>query len=625
MGFRYRAGVCALALITGFAALQFEPAVIRDLVVEKAGQRIAVGAVKVPLWSAAFAQGADSFSLDNVSFSFGGARYEAKRIELSGAASARADIEALLSSSSSEPLADRLARISVKQVRIPEVKLTQQANGHAVTVTYSNVTLSDIVKGKIASTTVEAMAMDQKGPEADLVASFGRASISDFDLPAFARLYETKAVSSSDALVPIHGPFSIEKTELRDVKDQIGFKIARISGRDFMARPTLDSWTGTSALMERLAGKPDLSEVEQKQLMTSIADLLGAFNIAYAEAAGIEFTVPKKDKNKPSSVPGRIERIAYTGATGSEAAQVRMEGFSVNDQDMHVKFGSISLTGFSFEPTLNGLKALQDKSLDNLDQADMRTLIPTVGTLRMSDVDIDGPSDKEEDGKPGRIVVTLKGLELTADKPVNGIPTNIRYEARDVAMTLPSGGSDKFIADLLGPDFKNPTSSFLLEATWNESTNEIVLKQISGETKGLGRFSLTGVIGSATKDLFSTDEATAAAAVIGLKAKSANLVVEDNGVFDRYLAETAKKQKIKPETLRKLYADAAPLVLASLIGDSEQTSALARAIASFIAKPGKLTVDATPKNPSGFGFMDVALAPKPADAIQKLNIKAKVE
>ncbi|MBA1156759.1 hypothetical protein [Microvirga mediterraneensis] len=624
MGLRYRAGVCALALVAGSAALQFEPTVIRNLVVDNGGHRISVGAVKVPLWSAAFAQSADSFALENVSFSFGGARYEAKRIEVSGSASSRADIEALFSSSASEPLAGRLARVSAKKIVLPEVKLTQQSNGRTVTVTYSNVTLSDIVKGKIASTTVEAMAMDEKGPEVDLVGSFGRAAISDFDLPAFARLYETKAASTSDPMALIHGQFSIEKTELRAAKEQVGFKIARISGRDFMARPTLDSWTGTSALLERLGNKADLSDAEQKQLMTSIADLLGAFNIASAEAAGIEFAVPKKDKSKQPSAAGRIERIAYTGAIGSAAASVRMEGFAVSDQDMHIKFGGISLTGFSFESTLNGLKTLQDKSLDDLDQADMRPLIPTLGTLRVSDVDIDGPSD-EEGGKPGRIVITMKGLELTADKPLNGFPTNVRFETRDVAMKLPSGGSDELIAGLLGPGSEKLTSSFLLDASWNESTNEILLKQVAGEAKGMGRFSLTGVIGSANKDLFSTDEATAAAALIAMKAKSASLVVEDNGLFDRYLAETAKKQKTKPDTLRKLYADAAPLVLTSMAGSSEQTSTLARAIASFIAKPGKLMIEATSKSPSGFGFMDVALAAKPADAIQKLNITAKVE
>ena len=90
MGLRYRAGVAALALLAGSTALSFEPAVLHDLVIETSGQRITIGAVKVPLWSAAFAQSADSFNLDTVTFTFGTTTYEAKRIEFSGISTPRA-------------------------------------------------------------------------------------------------------------------------------------------------------------------------------------------------------------------------------------------------------------------------------------------------------------------------------------------------------------------------------------------------------------------------------------------------------------------------------------------------------------------------------------------------------
>jgi hypothetical protein len=112
MRLRYRTSVCALALIAGSAAMQLEPAVVRDLVFDHNGQHIAVGAVRVPLWSAAWAQSPDVFSLENVSFTFGSVSYEAKRIEFSGVTSSRAEIEALFSSASSEPMAIRLARIN---------------------------------------------------------------------------------------------------------------------------------------------------------------------------------------------------------------------------------------------------------------------------------------------------------------------------------------------------------------------------------------------------------------------------------------------------------------------------------------------------------------------------------
>ena len=109
----HRCGVCALALVAGAAALQFEPTAVRNLVFENGGQRLTVGAVKVPLWSAAFAQSADSFSLENVSFTFAGATYDIKRVDLSGVTSTRAEIEALVSSSSSEAMMRRRCSTSL--------------------------------------------------------------------------------------------------------------------------------------------------------------------------------------------------------------------------------------------------------------------------------------------------------------------------------------------------------------------------------------------------------------------------------------------------------------------------------------------------------------------------------
>src|SRR3712207_2014358 len=151
MGLLQRSGLCALALIAGGAALRFEPAAVRNLVIEEGGQRFAVGAVRVPLWSAAFAQTADSFSLENVSFTFGGTNYEIKRIDLSGVTSTRAGIEALFSSASGEPLMSRLTKINAKQITIPSARATQKIGNETHSVEYRNVVLSDIAAGRIAS------------------------------------------------------------------------------------------------------------------------------------------------------------------------------------------------------------------------------------------------------------------------------------------------------------------------------------------------------------------------------------------------------------------------------------------------------------------------------------------
>lgn len=627
MRLRYRAGVCALALMAGSAALQLEPAVVRNLVSGHGNQHVSVGAIRVPLWSAAFAQSAESFSLDNVRFTWGDFTYEAKRIDFSGVTVSRSEIESLFSSAS-EPFADRLTRISARQVTSPEVKVTQKLGKETQTIFYRNVSLNDVVQGQIARSTIGAMAVEMTGAKGNTLFSYGQTTISNLNTPAFVRLYETKDDSGSAPMTRIYSAFTIENLDMVDNGENVSVQVARLSGRDVMARPTKDSWGSAMAFLTEMGGKDTLSSEEGSRLTTAVVDVIGAFDIGFMEAADIQIkATPKKApaaKDQKSSATGRINRIAYTGATESQPADIRLEGIEAGDQDGRAKVGSISLTGFSLAPTLNGLKALQGKPLEELDQEALRTLIPTLGTLRLSGVDVDVPN-KSNEKTTERVNFTLKDFEVTADKPLNGLPTNIRIEQRNLVIALPSNSTDDLVKELVALGYKTLDSSFLVAATWNEAANEIALKEVSVQGQDMGTLSLTGTIGNVTKDLFSPDEATAAAALIGAKAKSADVIVEDKGLLGRYLANAAKEQKTTPEALRTIYASAAPFVVSSMMGNSEQAKTLGQAIGRFIAKPGKLTLNAQPKNPSGFGVMDAMLASDPKEALAKLNISAKAE
>jgi hypothetical protein len=619
MGLLHRCGVCALALAAGAAALQFEPAAFRNLVFENGGQRLTVGAVKVPLWSAAFAQAAESFSLENVSFTFGGATYDIKRVDLSGVTSTRAEIEALLSSGSSEPMMRRLARINAKRISIPEAVVRQQVGTNTHIVSYRNTVVTDIVEGRIASMTVESTTMDAKSDDATLRISSGRSTVTDMDTRALANLYETKAENASAPLTRIYGAFSVDNMDITESKEGTNFKIARLSGRDFLARPIKDSWSGAGELLREFGQKDKLAPDEIRRFVALYTDLVGAFDIGLIEATGIEI----KPNGKDSS--GRIGRIAYTGSTGSQPADFRWEGMDFSGKDNRVKIAAVSLTGFSIAPTLEGLKGLQGKTPDQFDQATIRSLIPTLGTLRISGMDLDVLDDKATGDKPERVRFTVRDYAVTADKPVNGIPTNIRVEQSNVAFKLPQNSDEPLVKEIAGLGYTTVDASSLIAATWNEAANEIALKEASVQAQDMGRVSLTGLIGNATRDLFSADNGTALAAAVGAKAKSVDLVIEDKGLLSRYLAKAAKEQKTSPDSLRRIYAGAAPTVIASLIGDSEQARTLGQAVSRFIAQPGKLTINAQPKNPSGFGVMDLMLASDPKDILPKLNITAKAE
>ncbi len=627
MKFRHRAGVCALALMAGMAVLQVEPAVIRNLSFETAAGRVTIGAVKAPLWSAAFAQAADSFSLENVSFTWTSATYELKSVNLSGVTSSRAEIEALFAAGSNEPMATRFARINAKRIEIPEIKVKVTLPSETQTTTYRNVVMTDIVGGRVASLTAEAVGAEISDKDVTLLTSVGKSSVNDLDLGALANIYESKAKTPSDPLVRIHGAFTAQNLELADTKGLIGFKLARIDGSDFHARPTLDSWAGTEAVLSDLSSKDTLTDEETSRLFTLLADAFSAFQIGQVEATGMEIKnlIPNGEPKSAPPSTGRIQRMAYASGSGQQPANLRIEGFEVVEDKSVVKIGTMALTGFSIAPTLEGLKNLQGRKVEELDSATLRTLIPTLGTLRLSGIDIDALSKPENGKQPERTKATIEDFAVTADKPMNGIPTNFRIEQRNATFALPADSSDELVQQLAALGYKSLTSSFTLAADWNEAASEIRLSEVSLQGQEIGRVSLNGLIGNVKKDLFTMDQATAAAAAIDLTAKEALIVVEDEGLLDRYLTQAAKDQKTKPDTLRKLYAGAAPLVLSSMLGNSEQVSTLAEAVSKFIAKPGKLTIEATPKNPSGFGFMDAVLAAEPADALEKLNISAKAE
>jgi len=623
MKFRYRTGIGLLALMVGTAALQIEPAVIRNLSLETASGSVRIGAVKVPLWSTAWAQSAGSFSLENVSFTFGKSTYELKRVDLSGVASSRAEIEALFASGASEPMAARLARINVRQIAIPEVTIkTRLRNGPGTTI-YRNAVLSDVVAGRIGSATFETASLETSNKGVTVRATSGKGSAHDVDLGALANLYEMKAKTASEPMTRIYGDFAIENMDVSDSENIVGVKVARVSGRDFLARPTPDSWSSTETVLSELDGKEKLSPEESKRVLNMVADMLDAFQIGQIEMTGIEFRNPLKNAGNAAAPSGRIQRIAYAGASGQQPSDMRMEGFEVVDDDSKVKIGSLSLTGFSIAPTLEGLRALRDKSLEDLGAAEARSLIPTLGTLRVTDLDVDAPAADE---KPGdRVRMTMGLLEVTADRPRNGIPTNIRFEQRNTSLKFDENSTEELAQQLRALGYKSLDASTVLAATWDEASSEIVIKEFSADAKDMGSVRMTGLIGNAGPDLFSTDEGTAAAALLGAKAKSASIVVENWGLLDRFLDMTAKENGTTPASLREMYSGATPLVLASMIGDSEQSRTLGKAIASFIKKPGRLTIEAQPKSPSGFGIMDAMLASDPKALLAKLKISAKAE
>jgi hypothetical protein len=628
----HRSGII-LAFGAGLAALQLEPAVIGGIVFDHGAGRLSVGSARVPLWSAAWAQTPDTLALENVKFTFGSTSYEAKRIEFSGLTSTRADIDALLASGS-EPFATRLTRINARQITIPELKLTQKLGPETSSGVYKNIVLTDIVQGRVGQTMAETAAIDVTEGKDRTSLTYGRMSIADLDLKTLATVYETKAETVSDALTKVHGAFSIDDLGLVDGKG-LKLKAARLSGRDFMARPTKDSWSGTAAFLAEIGQKKELSDEDHARMMPVAADMLSAFDIGFVEMTGLEMKVPpeamkakKARQGKVTELTLKLGRIAYTSATAAQPSDIRMEGFEIFDEGGRMSAASTSLTGFSFQTTLNAMRGVEIKTFEELDAETLRAFVPTLGTLRISGLDLDVPKedegDKSKGKKPERIKAHAEDFELTADKPFNGVPTNVRIRLQGFSVPLPENSKDDGFKDLLALGYKSFTLGTNLEANWNEATNEVAFSY-AFDSQNMARTSISGLLGNVTKEVFNPDTDAAMIASMDARTKSMKVEIQNHGLVDVYLAQMAKEQKTTPEALRKSFSTMAGSVIPTILGESEQGKAVGQAVARFIEKPGRLTIDARSKDPAGLGILQLMAIANNPTALDSLNITAMAE
>jgi hypothetical protein len=615
-----RPALCASVVLMGALVVQIEPKIVNGLVFESADSRMTIGAVRVPLWSAAWAQSSESLTLENVVFTSGTTTYEAKQITFSGLTSTRTELDAILSNASPEPLALRLARLNVKEVSLPDVKVTQRVGAGTQTVIYKNVVLKDVVQGRIAEAIVETAGAELTDGTDRTTFSYGHTSINALDLPALARLYELPAQPGANPPVRIYGEFTIANFVLLNEKDGAQLTIARISGRDFMARTTSETWAGASTLFAELATKDDLSDEEQNRLVATLADFLGAFDFGQLEATGLDI----KGTTNSGAATATIARVAYRGATASQPSAFLLDDFKIRDANANFAIANITLTGFSLHPTLEGLKNLQGKSLDALDAETARRLVPTLGTLKVTGIDIDS-SVQGVGGKASRVTSTVKELEFGAASPLNGIPTELRMAVQNFAITLPETSNDDGIKDLLALGYRSLDLSFLFAAEWNAADSEVAIRSFSLQGTDMANISATGMLGNVSKDVFDTDQAVAAVALLGARVKALDVQLEDRGLYNRFLDKTAREEKTTPDALRRTYGLGAAVLVPSVLGQSPQATKVSQAISRFVAKPGRLSISAKSKDPGGIGLLEIFTLSDPKAVMEKLDISATAD
>lgn len=594
------------------------------------GGVLSIGRVRLPggpaLVSPAFA--AEDVVLENISIDAGLLTVRMPRVEATASSLGKAELLAIFDRNASEPLPARLGKLNASRILIPELAITQKIGETTQITTYRDLTLRDIAGGRIALATASGAAIKMDGaPKGEaLEGAFGAMSMENFDAVLATRFYVDKAGPDDGALRPVYTAFTADGAKFKNDKG-VAISFGRMSGRDFKARPTATPWLETMKLIAETKDPEDLPAAERARFVNAVVDLMEAFDVGSLEMNDFSLDDPAKDK----PVTARIARIAFTGGDAPEA---RLEGFEVKDQESAIGIGAISLAGFSLKPTLQGLREVLGKADAPAGNPDMRLLLPQFGTLRIADVAADVPDTKLADAgskkgkakKDERIRMSVKALELTAGQPFKGVPTAVRTAVKGLAFALPANPKEDGLKDLVAMGYKAIDVSFAVDGAWNEPAEEFVVKEISFDGRDMGSIALRGVLGGITKDVFSGDPTVMQVALIGSTAKNLNLTIENTGLFDRVLEREAKKDKRKPEDLRKDLGMGAAVLIPTLLGNSQQAKTLAAAVGRFVAKPGRLEITAKSNQAGGLGLADFMAAGGEASALMdKLAITATAE
>lgn len=582
---------------------------------------------------------AADFQLDNLRFGVGGLSVLAPRVEVKGATLEREAFRAALDGSSGEPAALRMGKLDAREILVPELIIEQVIGPQKQVTTYRALRLQNIAAGKVGQAEAASGALAATGaPTGPITGTFQATRIEALDLKHAARvLTESAPPGTADPMLPLFGRFEQDGYAL-DMGPAGKVSLGKTIGRGFSAKVGEQPLHALFTRIMELAAEQEKAgaastdpakAAEGRRLAVAMLSLYESISYGSGESRdlSVSVTAPPQAGAVPGPVEIKLSRIAY-GEEAPEKSGFAIEGLSFAGGGAKGSIALISHSGFSFGNTLAELKALlsrPDSDLD-LDALDYRRFIPTLGTIRLSGLSVTAPQEAQR-GRPAPAPVTigLDTFELRTAEQFNGVPTSIALTIEGLKAPVVEGPNNPAAKDLLAMGYRNLDLSAKLDLAWDQAKSELAIRSLSLGGAGMARFEARGTLGNITRDLFASDVALAQVAALGATVRSLEATLQNQGLFEKLLENEARKAGRKPEELRREYAMIASLGLSAMLGPSEAAKTLTAAIARFVAKPGRLTVQARPKTSGGLGLADVIALTDPTEILDKIDLQANAD
>jgi hypothetical protein len=263
--------------------------------------------------------------------------------------------------------------------------------------------------------------------------------------------------------------------------------------------------------------------------------------------------------------------------------------------------------------SISGMRALPTPGVD-ADSADARHYISGVGTASFAGVTADVASDEVGE----RLKIAVGNATLATEHPYNGLPTDISFAVDDLAVVIPEGAQAATARDLREMGFESLRGSMQFTASWNEAASQMV-GDLTVRMRDAGSIAVRATVGNVTKEAFSSTPAIAEAAGSKATIKAFAVSVSDGGLFERLIANEARKQGRSRAEIRSEFAAQSEGAVVSLFGAFPEALDVRKAVLDFIQHPGELEIAVKTKSPAGMTWADlIATLATPATIADKL-------
>ena len=614
---------------------------------------LAVGlAVPPPVAAQEGAAAVQDVTLTDVVLPFGATVVKVPRLTASGTRLSKDDLAAILKPDGPEPWATRLARLDAASLTAPVVDSDHAGPGEQrQSATYRDVVAKDVRAGRIGELTASGVTLSSKGTKAapGAAGTYGAFRATDVDLTAFGRL----AAEPGDGKGPVlrvYGSLQLSDIAISDEKGTT-VKVARLEGRDLGARQVPNGWNGA---LDALSGGFD-DPATQRRSASAAADILGAQTVGSVDIKGVSIS-----DSTAEPLLAEIERLFYA-ATGPDAG-LGIEGLTIASGATRTRLGRLTLTGTSLGPVVAELRRLAERpdTAPNPDEA--RRLATGLGTLTLTDLSVDLPPDPPvqkrgaldtpreklaQGAKPARarvaearapdakagdplVVVPAKSNRVVLRRgvfgpgpAVEGAPasTRLMLTGLDVPASLAAGLP--LVGALPAYGYGDLSFDMSADAAWDDAARTVALRDVTLSGKDIGTVKLAALFGGIGPELFSGSVPAQTMLLFSGNARTLDLTVENSGLFERFLTAQAKELSLKPDELRKEYVTASVLGVPVILGNGPAAKSIGAAMGQFVMNPGKLTIRAKSKEPTGIGFVELGTAPSPAAVLDRLDIDAR--